>query len=185
MISESLEFSCLMQLSSIILQLHRLRKIGKVGHWKLVNTNQVLTKCGWFGHFLTISSRETIISAAHKKYNQRSQEKKNWPYFPLNTGCLIGILIIFYYNPLYKWVGFHPSIVSKNPRPYQENLKKIMSLSPCSASLAWKRFFSSKASKSFMRHRPGMSGPKKKRMEFPHIDSVTKKNLAQGCFESN
>ena len=150
-----------------------------------MNTNQVLTKCGWFGHFLTISSRETIISAAHKKYNQRSQEKKNWPYFPLNTGCLIGILIIFYYNPLYKWVGFHPSIVSKNPRPYQENLKKIMSLSPCSASLAWKRFFSSKASKSFMRHRPGMSGPKKKRMEFPHIDSVTKKNLAQGCFESN
>jgi len=76
LISESLEFSCLMQLSSIILQLHRLRKIGKVGHWKLVNTNQVLTKCGWFGHFLTISSRETIISAAHKKYNQRSQEKK-------------------------------------------------------------------------------------------------------------
>ena len=32
------------------------------------------------------------------KINEPRKEK-TWPYFPLNPGCLTGILIMAYYNP--------------------------------------------------------------------------------------
>ena len=41
---------------------------------------------------------------------------KKLGYFPLNPGCLIGILSSAYYNPLNFWVGFHPNKSPKQPR---------------------------------------------------------------------
>ena len=120
-----------------------------------------------------------------KNTTNGARKKNNWPYFPLNTGCLIGILIIFYYNPLYKWVGFHPSIVSKNPRPYQENLKKIHVLVALQRLAGVEAFFLFKSLQIVHETSTWNVWTQKKRMDFPHIDSATKKNLAQGCFESN
>ena len=51
-----------------------------------------------------------------REVEKKPGPKKNWPYFPWNTGWLIGILvlIIVCYNPHKNWVVFHPLYTLNN-----------------------------------------------------------------------